>query len=220
MFGHVSHDQNSFQGRKKKDELKQAGKLDKYGRVVDSTPEAWKLLFGDPDKAVNINNVVDQVKPAQAAAAAKATPAAAAQDSDEESEEAVKEKKRDKKDKEKKSKKDKKEKKDKKDKKKKKAAQSSDDESELPLCSGVLCAVPGAFRPPIRSFACCSASPAGCATGPDPSCTAFANPDAFPLPAGWTCGKCCHPWKFCGGNACPCICPCQKPPRDAPVFIG
>jgi len=42
---------------KKKEDLKQQGKLDKYGRVVDKTPEAWKLLFGDAEKATNINEV-------------------------------------------------------------------------------------------------------------------------------------------------------------------
>merc|ERR1712087_1056222 len=46
---------------KKKEELKQQGKLDKYGRVVDKTPEAWKLLFGDADKATTINEVAAQV---------------------------------------------------------------------------------------------------------------------------------------------------------------
>jgi len=35
---------------KKKEELKKDGKLDKYGRIVDTTPDAWKVLFGDPDK--------------------------------------------------------------------------------------------------------------------------------------------------------------------------
>jgi H/ACA ribonucleoprotein complex subunit 4 len=34
---------------KKKEGLKAAGKLDKFGRVNESTPEAWKLLFGEPD---------------------------------------------------------------------------------------------------------------------------------------------------------------------------
>ena len=32
---------------KKRADLKEQGKLDKYGRMTDSTPEAWKLLFGD-----------------------------------------------------------------------------------------------------------------------------------------------------------------------------
>lgn len=34
---------------KKKEELKVQNKLDKYGRIKDNTPEAWKMLFGDPD---------------------------------------------------------------------------------------------------------------------------------------------------------------------------
>ena len=34
---------------KKKEGLKAAGKLDKFGRFNESTPEAWKLLFGEPD---------------------------------------------------------------------------------------------------------------------------------------------------------------------------
>ena len=93
---------------KKKEELKQAGQLDKFGRVVDSTPEAWKLLFGDQDKAVALNDVVAQVKPAAAQAKAEAK----ADDSEEEQE-----KKRDKK---------KKDKKDKKEKKSKKSKEESD----------------------------------------------------------------------------------------------
>lgn len=46
---------------KKKETLKAEGKLDKFGRVTDSTPEAWKLLFGDPDKAVKISEVATKV---------------------------------------------------------------------------------------------------------------------------------------------------------------
>jgi len=96
---------------KKKEELKSDGKLDKYGRIVDSTPEAWKMLFGDAEKAVNIKEVAAAVgnKPAEA----KAEPIVAADSDDEE----PAEKKRDKKDKSKKDKKDKKEKKAKKSKK-------------------------------------------------------------------------------------------------------
>lgn len=101
---------------KKKAEFKEAGKLDKYGRVTDNTPEAWKLLFGDADKATSVKDVIKQVgsKPAAAVPVAKAVEAEAAVE-----EEPVK--KRDKKDK-----KDKKEKKEKKEKKAKK--QESDDE--------------------------------------------------------------------------------------------
>merc|ERR1740139_413871 len=32
----------------KKESLKKDNKLDKFGRLTDSTPEAWRLLFGDP----------------------------------------------------------------------------------------------------------------------------------------------------------------------------
>lgn len=90
---------------KKKEELKQGGKLDKYGRIVDSTPEAWKMLFGDAEKATNINEVAAAVqgKSSGKPAEAKAEPIVAA-----ESEEEVAEKKRDKKTKDKKDKKDKK----------------------------------------------------------------------------------------------------------------
>ena len=44
---------------KKKDNLKAAGKLDKYGRVTESTPEAWRLLFGDPEKPTSIATVAN-----------------------------------------------------------------------------------------------------------------------------------------------------------------
>lgn len=39
---------------KKKESLKAEGKLDKFGRLTDTTPQAWKMLFGDPEKATNI----------------------------------------------------------------------------------------------------------------------------------------------------------------------
>lgn len=104
---------------KKKDELKTAGKLDKYGRVVDSTPEAWKMLFGDSEKATNLKDVVKAVGAKPVAEAVKVVEEAV--ESDEEHE-----KKRDKKKKDKSDKKDKKEKKDKKDKKKKKVDSDSD----------------------------------------------------------------------------------------------
>lgn len=95
---------------KKKEEFKKEGKLDKYGRIVDNTPEAWKLLFGDADKATNVGEV--------AKALGKEAPKAAAEA--EASDDEKSEKKRDKK------KKDKKEKKSKKDKKAKKEASDSD----------------------------------------------------------------------------------------------
>jgi len=34
---------------KKKESLKAEGKLDKYGRIGEQTPEIWKLLFGNPE---------------------------------------------------------------------------------------------------------------------------------------------------------------------------
>lgn len=46
---------------KKKADLKEQGKLDKYGRMTDSTPEAWKLLFGDDAKATTIKEVAKKV---------------------------------------------------------------------------------------------------------------------------------------------------------------
>jgi H/ACA ribonucleoprotein complex subunit 4 len=39
---------------KKKENLKAAGKLDKFGRVTDATPEAWKLLFGEPEQPTSV----------------------------------------------------------------------------------------------------------------------------------------------------------------------
>mmetsp|Transcript_19206 Transcript_19206/g.32727 ORF Transcript_19206/g.32727 Transcript_19206/m.32727 type:complete len:260 (-) Transcript_19206:69-848(-) len=101
---------------KKKEELKQQGKLDKYGRVVDRTPDAWKLLFGNPDEGVTISEVVEKVN-------GKAKEAANPQADDSDAEESE-DKKRDKK---KKDKKDKKEKKEKKSKKAKKEASSDSD---------------------------------------------------------------------------------------------
>lgn len=110
---------------KKKEGLKAAGKLDKFGRVTDSTPEAWKLLFGEPDQATSVQAVADKlgVKKEQPPAAKVAKKAA---DSEEEEEE--KPKKKDKKKDEKEAKKE--AKKDKKDKKDKKAKKSKKEESE------------------------------------------------------------------------------------------
>lgn len=45
--------------------MKKEGKLDKYGRIVDKTPEAWKMLFGEPDKATTLSEVVKAVKPVE-----------------------------------------------------------------------------------------------------------------------------------------------------------
>ena len=55
---------------KKKADLKEQGKLDKYGRMTDSTPEAWKLLFGDEAKATTVKEVAKALKVAPPAAAA------------------------------------------------------------------------------------------------------------------------------------------------------
>lgn len=104
---------------KKKDDLKQQGKLDKYGRVVDKTPEAWKMLFGDSEKATTIADVAQALggdKPKE-----KKTKDAEEKEADDSEPEKKREKKKDKKDK------DKKDKKEKKAKKSKKAAASDDD---------------------------------------------------------------------------------------------
>ncbi len=124
---------------KKKEGLKAAGKLDKFGRVTDSTPEAWKLLFGEPDQATSVQAVADKLgvkkekEPAAAAAVPKISKKAAPVESDaaEESEEEQKPKKKDEKKKEKEAKKEKKDKKEKKEKKSKKSKkQDSDEESD------------------------------------------------------------------------------------------
>jgi H/ACA ribonucleoprotein complex subunit 4 len=121
----------------KKETLKATGKLDKYGRVNEDTPEAWKLLFGQPDKPTTIEAVAktlgvkkedgeakETVKEEKAEKAEKKDKKKKKADSESEEEEVV-EKKKDKKSKDKKDKKDKKEKKDK---KKKKASSDSDEE--------------------------------------------------------------------------------------------
>jgi len=46
---------------KKKETLKTEGKLDKYGRVTESTPEAWKLLFGQPEVGTSIDAVANKL---------------------------------------------------------------------------------------------------------------------------------------------------------------
>ena len=100
---------------KKKAEFKEAGKLDKYGRVTDSTPEAWKLLFGDADKATTFKDVLKQVGPYVAPAVVKAPKVEApAEEDDKEEDEAPK----------------KREKKEKKDKKEKKAKKAKAEESD------------------------------------------------------------------------------------------
>lgn len=44
---------------KKKADLKEQGLLDKYGRMKETTPEAYKLLFGDAMKATSYKEVAD-----------------------------------------------------------------------------------------------------------------------------------------------------------------
>tara|TARA_B110000305_G_C19398892_1_gene618991 strand:+ start:349 stop:1626 length:1278 start_codon:yes stop_codon:yes gene_type:complete len=109
----------------KKEEFKKDGKLDKFGRIVDKTPEAWKMLFGDVDAGTNVKDVAKKlgkdVPEEQAGKAAKETKKVV-EESDDETE-----KKRDKK---KKDKKDKSDKKDKKEKKSKKAKKEDSDESD------------------------------------------------------------------------------------------
>jgi H/ACA ribonucleoprotein complex subunit 4 len=109
---------------KKKEDLKAANKLDKFGRMNDATPEAWKLLFGEPDKATTVAAVAKQLGVSATAPVAAKAPANA-----ESSDEEPAAKKRDEKDKkkDKKSKKDKKEKKEKKSKKSKKDSDSDSD---------------------------------------------------------------------------------------------
>lgn len=104
---------------KKKEEFKQQGKLDKYGRVVDQTPEAWKMLFGDADKATNLKEVANALGVKKADDKPKKPAVVEEESSDDE-----KEKKRDKKKKDKKDKKEKKEKKSKKSKKDKDSDES------------------------------------------------------------------------------------------------
>ena len=118
---------------KKKEGLKAAGKLDKFGRVTDSTPEAWKLLFGEPDQATSVQAVADKLgvkKEAPAAAVAAAAPKASKKAPVESESEEAEEEKPKKKDEKKKDKEAKKEKKDKKDKKEKKAKKAKKEDSE------------------------------------------------------------------------------------------
>ena len=123
---------------KKKADLKEQGKLDKYGRMTDNTPEAWKLLFGDDTKGSSIKDVAAKLGVKESAPAAEEPKKASRKASlvsdggddkkkkrdakaAEKAEEPVKEKK------DKKEKKEKKAKKEKKEKKSKKAADSDDE---------------------------------------------------------------------------------------------
>ena len=127
---------------KKKETLKQVGKLDKYGRVNEQTPEAWKLLFGQPEKGTSIDAVasklgVQKELPETTNGTAKVAKKAAKEEnaeSEAEEEEEEHESKKDKKSKDKQNKKEKKDKKkdkkEKKDKKKKKKDSSDEEESD------------------------------------------------------------------------------------------
>lgn len=46
---------------KKKETLKTEGKLDKYGRINETTPEAWKLLFGNPEQGTSVDAVASKL---------------------------------------------------------------------------------------------------------------------------------------------------------------
>lgn len=114
----------------KKEEFKKDGKLDKFGRIVDKTPEAWKMLFGDVDQGTNIKDVAKKLGkdvPAPEAQNGKAASKELKKVEEVESSDDEAEKKRDKK---KKDKKDKSDKKDKKEKKSKKAKKEDSDESD------------------------------------------------------------------------------------------
>jgi len=130
---------------KKKETLKSQGKLDKFGRVTDETPEAWKLLFGEPEKATVVKEVAKKLGVSESDGAVtngkvedkKAKRVEESEEEESVEEEAPKKKSKDKKEKKdkKKDKKDKKEKKadkkaDKKAKKEKKKVESSDEESD------------------------------------------------------------------------------------------
>ena len=110
---------------KKKADLKEQGLLDKYGRMKETTPEAYKLLFADAMKATSYKEVADKLGVSADAESKPAKKSSRKACNVEELDVADKKKKRDDKaeTKEKKDKKEKK-KKEKKDKKSKKAAAS------------------------------------------------------------------------------------------------
>lgn len=120
---------------KKKETLKTEGKLDKFGRITDSTPEAWKLLFGQPEVGTSIDAVANKLgvkKEQNGTVKSESKPAktVAAKDVSEEESEEDKSSKKDKKKAEKEKKKEKKDKKKEKKDKKKKKKDSSDEESD------------------------------------------------------------------------------------------
>lgn len=120
---------------KKKAELKEQGKLDKFGRLTDATPEGWKLLFGDPDKGTNVKEVIQSLgmkvgMTSDAKVETKVKKTEKAESDESEDEKAEKQRKREKKQakKDKAAVEEKKEKKDKKKKSKKAKKEDSDDE--------------------------------------------------------------------------------------------
>lgn len=118
---------------KKKADLKEQGKLDKYGRLNDTTPEAWKLLFGDSEKATTVKDVISTLgitvgAPAIEAPKEKKSKKEVPAEEDDEAEK--KERKREKKQAKKEEAAVKDKKKDKKDKKAKKSKKEQDSDSD------------------------------------------------------------------------------------------
>ena len=122
----------------KKQQLKEQGKLDKHGKIQDNTPEAWKLLFGEPEKAIKINDVAEKLgKKVSKKEEAKKEEAKKEESESEDEKPKKKDKKKKKKvvdsdeeEEEEEPKKEKKAKKDKKSKKDKKKKHDSDDDSD------------------------------------------------------------------------------------------
>lgn len=114
---------------KKKAELKEAGKLDKFGRLNDQTPEAWKMLFGNPEQGTNVKDTIAKLG-MTVGQAEKKSEAKVEILPDSDDEEAEKKRKREKKQakKEKEAADEKKDKKDKKKKSKKSKKEASDSE--------------------------------------------------------------------------------------------
>lgn len=100
----------------RKQQFIKEGKLDKYGRATETTPQLWKDIFENPDKRVKILEVDDDETAKKLSAKAQNMEVDAAKE-EANGEQAEKTKKKSKKDK-----------KEKKDKKKKKKVQDSDDE--------------------------------------------------------------------------------------------
>ena len=104
----------------KKQQFIKEGKLDKYGRSTETTPETWKQIFEDPNKHVKVLEVDDDDTAKKLAEQDKVMETEAVANNEiEEEEDNTKDKK-----------KKKKEKKDKKEKKKKKKAKDEDEDSD------------------------------------------------------------------------------------------